>query len=245
MKKILIIALLCGIFAAPAFAEKNYKKQSYDLFIVGRILDWDGIVDSLKAEPARTLDQDIELLTYYYGLVGHLMDIDKKKARAWLDEAMPVITPLLEKYPDDARLVGLMANFKGFAIALSPLKAATLARSMLQLARRAPQLAPENPEANIWGANILFYMPNALGGNTKQSKVYYQKAMELYENNEALRANNWMYLQLIVTLGLVEEKAGNYEGALEYYQKVMRLFPDYPHVKEVLYPRVVKEMEKK
>ena len=244
MKKILSLLLLCGLSATTVFGQKTYKKEAFDLFRNGRILEWTGIIDSLKAEPDRTLDQNVELLVYYYGLVGHLMGIDKKQSRELLDAAMPVIKPLLESYPDDARLLGLMANFNGYAIALSPLKATTLGRTMMQQARRTPQLAPESPEANIWGANILFYMPNALGGNTKQSIEYYRKALDLYENDESLREDNWMYLQVIITLGLVEEKQENYEAALSYYEKAMQLYPEYPHVKEVLRPRVLEKINK-
>ena len=128
------------------------------------------------------------------------------------------------------------------AIALSPLKAATLAHGMLQHARKAEKTAPDNPDVNIWSANILFYMPDVFGGNTQQSREYYRKALQLYENDESLRSNNWMYLQLIITLGLVEEKDRNYEKAHEYFSKAMQLYPEYPHLKNVLYPRILEEL---
>ena len=137
-----------------------------------------------------------------------------------------------------------MANFQGFQIALSPLKATTLARSMLQHTNKAEKISPDDPDVNIWSANILFYMPNVFGGDSQLSREYYRKALRLYEENEALRSNNWMYLQLIITLGLVEEKDENYEKAHEYFSKAMELYPEYPHLKNVLYPRILSELEK-
>ena len=113
-----------------------------------------------------------------------------------------------------------MANFQGFQIALSPLKATTLARSMLQHVNKAEKISPDDPDVNIWSANILFYMPNVFGGDSQLSREYYRKALRLYEENEALRSNNWMYLQL------------------------MELYPEYPHLKNVLYPRILSELEK-
>ena len=46
------------------------------------------------------------------------------------------------------------------------------------------------------------------------------------------------------TLGLVEEKDENYEKAHEYFSKAMELYPEYPHLKNVLYPRILSELEK-
>ena len=111
-----------------------------------------------------------------------------------------------------------------------------------QLYRRILETAPENPDVNIWSANILFYMPDIFGGDTQKSREYYRKALQLYENDESLRSNNWMYLQLIITLGLVEEKDRNYEKAHEYFSKAMELYPEYPHLKNVLYPRILEEL---
>lgn len=193
----------------------------------------------------QSIEDKEELLSYYYGLVGHLIDIkDKKHARKVLDDALSIIKPLADENPENGRLSGLMANFQGFQIALSPLKATTLARSMLQHANKAEKISPDDPDVNIWSANILFYMPNVFGGDSQLSREYYRKALRLYEENEALRSNNWMYLQLIITLGLVEEKDENYEKAHEYFSKAMELYPEYPHLKNVLYPRILSELEK-
>ena len=112
---------------------------------------------------------------------------------------------------------------------------------MLQHVNKAEKISPDDPDVNIWSANILFYMPNVFGGDSQLSREYYRKALRLYEENEALRSNNWMYLQLIITLGLVEEKDENYEKAHEYFSKAMEL---YPHLKNVLYPRILSELEK-
>ena len=231
MKRIFTLAILSCLFIESISAESQYRKKTFDLFVTGNIL--------------QSIEDKEELLSYYYGLVGHLIDIkDKKHARKVLDDALSIIKPLADENPENGRLSGLMANFQGFQIALSPLKATTLARSMLQHVNKAEKISPDDPDVNIWSANILFYMPNVFGGDSQLSREYYRKALRLYEENEALRSNNWMYLQLIITLGLVEEKDENYEKAHEYFSKAMELYPEYPHLKNVLYPRILSELEK-
>ena len=231
MKRIFTLAILSCLFIGSISAESQYRKKTFDLFVTGNILQWEKVIDTMKNDPScQSIEDKEELLSYYYGLVGHLIDIkDKKHARKVLDDALSIIKPLADENPENGRLSGLMANFQGFQIALSPLKATTLARSMLQHANKAEKISPDDPDVNIWSANILFYMP---------------KALRLYEENEALRSNNWMYLQLIITLGLVEEKDENYEKAHEYFSKAMELYPEYPHLKNVLYPRILSELEK-
>lgn len=245
MKKNFALFLLFALFVSgTAGAESPYRKTTFDLFVSGNILQWSQIIATMRNDSTcQSLDDKVELLSYYYGLVGHLIDIgEKKEARKVLNEALSIVEPLVKANPEDGRLSGLMANFQGFQIALSPLKAATLAHGMLQHARKAEKTAPDNPDVNIWSANILFYMPDVFGGNTQQSREYYRKALQLYENDESLRSNNWMYLQLIITLGLVEEKDQNYEKAHEYFSKAMELYPEYPHLKNVLYPRILEEL---
>ena len=246
MKRIFTLAILSCLFIGSISAESQYRKKTFDLFVTGNILQGEKVIDTMKNDPScQSIEDKEELLSYYYGLVGHLIDIkDKKHARKVLDDALSIIKPLADENPENGRLSGLMANFQGFQIALSPLKATTLARSMLQHANKAEKISPDDPDVNIWSANILFYMPNVFGGDSQLSREYYRKALRLYEENEALRSNNWMYLQLIITLGLVEEKDENYEKAHEYFSKAMELYPESPHLKNVLYPRILSELEK-
>ncbi len=243
MKKFLLTLLISGITIALS-ATENYRTQIYNLFINGNILQWEDVIKEMSTRSdSYTLEENIELLTYYYGLSGHLMGKDNNKAKELIYNALDILKPLLKEHPENASLLGISANLLGYQIAINPIKATTLSRSMLNQAKKAPNLAPEDPEVNIWGANILFYMPNAFGGDTKQSLILYKKALQLYENNEELRRENWMYLQLIVTLGLVEEKAENYEEALKYYRRVNEIFPSYPYTREVLIPRVEGKMK--
>ena len=63
------------------------------------------------------------------------------------------------------------------------------------------------------------------------------------ESHDGYIKNNWMYIQLLTTIGLVEEKNENYIEAEKMYQKVLQLQPNYGHVKNIVYPRLMKKMK--
>ena len=86
-------------------------------------------------------------------------------------------------------------------------------------------------------------MPDWLGGDTKQSLEQYKKALAQFDADEKLRENNWMYLQLMVTTGIVYEKLENYKAAKEIYEKALKLYPNYPHLRDKKYPNILKKVK--
>ena len=114
-------------------------------------------------------------------------------------------------YPHDARFKALYANLLGLKIALSPLKATTLASDMLSSAREAYKMAPDDSWVSILYGNILFYMPGMFGGDKAQGLSCYQHARQGMEKNLSANSHNWLYVQLLVTIGVVNEKNEHYE----------------------------------
>ena len=88
-------------------------------------------------------------------------------------------------------------------------------------------------------------MPDFLGGNTKQALTQCKKALADFDANDKLRENNWMYLQLLVTTGIILEKLENYTEAKAMYEKALKLYPNYPHVRDKKYPAILKKINKK
>ncbi|MCD7710916.1 MAG: hypothetical protein LUI04_06180 [Porphyromonadaceae bacterium] len=244
MKKFLIVLFLSGVATLSLSAADSCRgEKMFDLYITGNILQWEEEIEAMRNDTTlQSFEEREELLTYYYGLIGHLIGAkEKQHAEALLREALELIKPMLEESPQNGRLYGLMANFQGYQIAISPLKATTWARSMLIHAKRAQRLLPDDPEVNIWSANILFYMPDALGGDSKSARNFYNRALEIYEN-EACWQGSWLYVQLLVSLALVEEKAHNYEAAWVYVDKAYGIYPDYPYLRDILRPRILGKM---
>ena len=250
MKKILsllILSLFITISSSISAQQTNYKENFYKLFISGNVSKWDKLITQFEGDITKRDDvTKTELLGYYYGYIGHLIDIkDEDRAEDYIDKALPLVASLSKNDPNNALLKGYHANIIGFQIAMSPLRATTLARGMMKNAKAAINLAPEDPIINILSGNIFLYMPDFLGGNTKQSLEQYKKALVAFESNNELRENNWMYLQLMVTTAIVYEKLDNYTEAKKMYEKVLQLYPNYPHVRDKKYPNLLKKMNKK
>ena len=217
----------------------------YDLFIQQKIPQWGAVLSKMSADKScGTLEGRHEILCGYYGLVGHLVDKKKKdEAQAYLKTALALSENYRKMYPNDARFKALHANLIGLKIALSPMRAATLASGMLSSAREAYKLAPGDSWVSILYGNILFYMPGIFGGDTEKALQGYKKALQTMEADPELKKNNWMYIQLMVTIGVVEEKRENYVEAQKMYRKVLELYPEYAHVKNVSYPRLLEKMK--
>ena len=238
---ILFICALCNIEAQ----QINYKATAFNLFLNGKMSQWPWVINKMLADPKlQNTEGQLEILTYYYGLVGHLMDVgQKKQASENLRKANDLAIKLYKPNPDNPLLLGLMSNLTGFQIALSPLKATTLAKGMMNKAKKSIAKGPNDPYVNILYSNILFYMPGIFGGDTEKALQGYKKALQTMDADPELKKNNWMYIQLMVTIGVVEEKRENYVEAQKMYRKVLELYPEYAHVKNVSYPRLLEKMK--
>ena len=237
MKRIFIFTILSLCIVSGGKAQQiDYKATAFNLFLNGKISQWPWVINKMVADPKlQDTEGQLEILTYYYGLVGHLMDVgQKKQASENLRKANELAMKLYKTNPD---------NLTGFQIALSPLKATTLAKGMMNKAKKSIAKGPNDPHVNILYSNILFYMPGIFGGDTEKALQGYKKALQTMEADPELKKNNWMYIQLMVTIGVVEEKRENYVEAQKMYRKVLELYPEYAHVKNVSYPRLLEKMK--
>ena len=79
MKRIFTLAILSCLFIGSISAESQYRKKTFDLFVTGNILQWEKVIDTMKNSPScQSIEDKEDLLTYYYGLVGHHIDINDK-----------------------------------------------------------------------------------------------------------------------------------------------------------------------
>ena len=147
MRRIVCVLFLVGVFSTNSVCGETlseYRENLYDLFIQQKIPQWGAVLSKMSADKScGTLEGRHEILCGYYGLVGHLVDKKKKdEAQAYLKTALALSENYRKMYPNDARFKALHANLIGLKIALSPMRAATLASGMLSSAREAYKLAP-------------------------------------------------------------------------------------------------------
>lgn len=250
MKRIVYLLFLCvalSHLSAWSASLTDYREKLYDLFIAQKIPQWGTVLSQMSADKScDTLDGRYEILCGYYGLVGHLVDKKRKdEAQTYLKTALALSEKYRKQYPGDARFKALHANLVGLKIALSPLRATTLASDMLSSAREAYKIAPGDSWVSLLYGNILFYMPGMFGGDKEKGLACYQQARKDMEKNLSLNAHHWLYVQLLVTIGVVNERNECYEQALAMYKNIMDKYPGYAFVREVLYPRAQKAMREK
>ncbi|WP_346692372.1 hypothetical protein, partial [Coprobacter fastidiosus] len=145
MKRIFIFTILSLCIVSGGKAQQiDYKATAFNLFLNGKISQWPWVINKMVADPKlQDTEGQLEILTYYYGLVGHLMDVgQKKQASENLRKANELAMKLYKTNPDNPLLLGLMSNLTGFQIALSPLKATTLAKGMMNKAKKSIAKGP-------------------------------------------------------------------------------------------------------
>ena len=219
----------------------------YDLFIQQKIPQWGAVLSKMSADKSCGPSEGChDILCGYYGLVGHLVDKKKKdEAQAYLKTALALSENYRKMYPNDARFKALHANLIGLKIALSPMRAATLASGMLSSAKTSYKLARGDSWVSILYGNILFYMPGIFGGDKEEGLECYQRARRSMEKDISTNGHHWLYVQLLVTIGVVYEKSERYEQALAMYKTIMEKYPEYGFVKNTSYPRALKAMQQK
>ena len=88
-------------------------------------------------------------------------------------------------------------------------------------------------------------MPGIFGGDKEEGLECYQRARRSMEKHISTNGHHWLYVQLLVTIGVVYEKSERYEQALAMYKTIMEKYPEYGFVKNTSYPRALKAMQQK
>lgn len=243
MRKYLLIILTSLISIIPLKADnKSYTYQTYSL---RDFSGWPAMLDSmtnaLKTDSSK--EAYINTLRDYYGYVGHLLDIgDKSQADVWCKKGNSVLKEAKKKYPGNASITALESMFIAFQIAISPLKAPFQASSMMSSAKEGLRLDSSLNLTNNAEANILFYFPEALGGDKQKAITYYQKAYQYFLDHPDIANENWMYLNIMSTLAVANESVGNLQQALNWCKKALQIQPDFVYVRQILLPRIEKKL---
>ena len=81
MKRIFIFTVLFLCIVSGVKSQQiDYKATTFNLFLNGKMSQWPWVINKMLADPKlQNTEGQLEILTYYYGLVGHLMDVGQKK----------------------------------------------------------------------------------------------------------------------------------------------------------------------
>ncbi|WP_299314026.1 hypothetical protein [uncultured Aquimarina sp.] len=202
---------------------------------------WYGLMHSCEknANP-NSYDEQLELISYYYGYTAWLIGAEKHDtAEDYIEKSEKIIDKLLDKSPENATLLAYKGAYIAFTIGISNFKAIYLGRRSMRYIDKSIELDPENIQGNIEKGNSMYYRPSAFGGDKNEAIEYYVKAVKSFEK-QGLVVNNWMYINTMTALGQAYEATDQIQLAKLCYEKIMRIFPNFMWVEDELYPDMIK-----
>lgn len=238
LPKKLILALLLVAFTSGLFAKPSYSKSIYDAFIVRDMTKWETVVQSMEASHSvTTVDQKLELVSYYYGVIGYL--IGKKQylhAEQLTNKGEALIDQVLKASPKNVTATSYKGSFTGFRVGIKKFKALLLIFDSKKYINKAVEMDPQNVQALIDKGNMYYYAPAMFGGDKKTALTYYLKAAGIMEQKDET-SDNWVYLNTLTMIAFAYTKTDNPNAAKQMYAKIMRLEPNITWAKEVLIVR--------
>ncbi len=234
-----LVFVICTLLLSIqlGFAQSPYQKPIYKAYSRGKMDKWYEIMNTCeKNVDYNNLDEQLELISYYYGYTAWLVGAEKyDTAKIYIDKSEELIDKLLDQSPDNATLLAYKGAYIAFTIGISNLKAIYLGFSSIKNIDKALEIDPENIQGNIEKANSMYYCPSAFGGDKEEAIEYYKKAVAGFEKQN-LVVDNWMYINTMTALGQAYEATDQIQKAKVCYEKIIRIFPNFMWVEEELYP---------
>jgi len=243
-KSHIVVTILVGCFlliSSSAFSQAEYTDRLYEAYARGKMDVWYEIMTDVELKGNKTSVQNkFELIELYYGYTGWLISVEKNDlAESYIEKSEIILEEILDKDPSNPTAMAFQGAFIAFEISLSNLKAIYLGRTSMGLIEDALEKDVNNVQANIEFANANYYSPEAFGGDKEMAIEYYKKAAAQMEKS-GLVYKNWMYLNVMTTLGMAYEAIDQIQKAKLCYEKILLVKPNFMWVGEELLPDMIK-----
>lgn len=241
---ILIVISLCALGVQ---AQQSPKERIYQAFIADNMDEWGEIILEQNSKRASLSDDQLgELVNFYYGYTGWLMEEGpKKKTKQYIEEGDMIIDDLMARYPEESDWYAFKAAFFAYKMSVSPMKVPFLGGKSMDNIDLAIEVGPESPQGWIERGNALFYMPKAVGGSKEEALVAYGKALAYLESRPENLHHNWIYLNVMMILGQSYEKTDQLEKAKSTYDRLLEIEPNFIYMRDELYPAFMKTYQTK
>ncbi len=243
MKKLLFVFLALSMIlsshtkiAAQTFDSCDVAKS----YLEGDMLQWEQLVEKYEDADLTSMSENelYTLLTIEYGLVGYNLNLDNSdKAEEYLDMAYDHVEELLDAKPEEANYLAMFGALCGLEISISGYKAMFLGPRSMEHVDKALANNPGEPMSWIEKGNAMFNAPEMFGGSKSEGIKNYKQGIVLFEALDQTKCN-WLYFHSLAILGSYYQTVGDEELAIEQYNKVLAIAPNYRWVKEELKPAV-------
>jgi tetratricopeptide (TPR) repeat protein len=233
----LTILLLFGFLSIYA----SNKTEIYKAYISNDMNLWKKTIDEMNQQKSKSNDFRLELLNYQYGYIAWCIGNKKNEIAETYIELGEKNIQVLEKIGSYGSAVNSYRSaFYGYKIGLNKLKAPFIGPKSVECAKMAMKQDADNPYGYIQYANSQFYMPAVFGGYKKIALDYYTKAKNLMEINHQKIIQDWNYLSLLSMIAKTYTELKDFKQAKTYYEKILKIEPDFLWVKNELYPDLLK-----
>jgi tetratricopeptide (TPR) repeat protein len=224
--------------------QGSFKTDIYTAYINGNMQSWKQIMDEMDKNRSTQPGYILELVNYQYGYIAWCIGNERDdEAEKYLDLAEKNVE-WLEKIKHNLSMINAYkAAFYGYRIGLNSLKALYYGPKSIHCAEEAIALNKNNPYGYIQYANAQYYMPAVFGGSKQTAIDYFAKAEKLMEQNKEQILNDWNYLNLLTTIANSFIDTRQPEKAKIYFDKILKVEPNYQWVKYNLYPQFLKDLK--
>lgn len=234
-KNILLFIIL--IINVSVHASNKY--DIYKAYIGNSMNTWKIVIDSMIENKNLTKDEVLELINYCYGYIGWLIHNDNKSdAEKYIIISEKYLSLLEKERYKLSWVYAYKSALIGFKIGLNILRAPFIGPKSIQYAKQSLDIDSLNYLAYIQLGNAEYYMPKIFGGSKDKALKYYLKAQEIMESKPENLENDWNYLNLLVYIGKIYLELGNYTKSKFYFDKILKIEPNFHWVKHELYPKL-------
>lgn len=234
------LSIILFVLLTFSVNAQNMGKKIYDCYITKDMATWKTVIDSLQVEydaSRMTTEETWQMLDYQYGYLGWAVSEKKAmriEAEKYLAAAKKNLSELIEQGGANSTSNAFNAAFTAYDISLSPIKAPFLGLKCIKYGETAIKQDSLNYFALIQYGNIMNYMPAAFGGSKDKALANYLSAKQIMRKDEALYKNNWLYMNLILTIADIYKGKKDYESTKQYYLEALELEPNYQYVVELV-----------
>ena len=231
-----IITLIFGLLiCVSTHAQEEF---AYAAYLSSSMTLWEKAVSNFQSKYDNSKDNEslFRLAVAQYGLLSATMkDKDEKVFDRHVDEAMENLETCENKGFKVAESQAILSAIYGLKIAYTPWKGMFWGPKSSNLIESAMKSDPKSALVQkLYGNNKLF-TPSNWGGDVKQAIASYEKAIQLYqEDNDT--ASNWMYIDTFAWLGQAYEKESKIKEAITTYEEGLEVEKDFHWIKSALLP---------
>ena len=243
-KYIFMIAILLLTAFSPVW-DSSYKSKIYDAYISNNMAKWKTIIDEMENSKSKDKLFLMELVNFQYGYIGYCIGVEKMdEADKYLDLAEENLEKAEKSGVDASENSAYKSAFYGYEIGMNKMKAPFIGPKSVKFSKLSMEQNPQNPMGYIQYGNSQFYMPPVFGSSKTEAVEHLKKAEKLMEKEKAKIEDNWNYLSLLALIGQSYFAMEDYENAKIYYEKALKVEPNFLWVKKDLLPELMKKQQR-